>query len=175
MPWPGVCAQRARGCGPAGGCRRHSPAASAQAPWRGALPMCWPEGPSRWPADALAPVPRRPDETPSGTRAQRSIAWMAESRTRRRRVPRPGPVCHRDRVGAACGLAVGKRERASALRRSSSEVRRARATAMGWGPAGASKRSATPSRWVGSALVWPSSGRGYGRCVCWPWARSAAR
>ena len=170
-PWPGGLAKRARGGGPAGCGRRHNPGAAAPAPWRGAGPLCWPAVPSRWPAAALAHVPRRQDETPAGTRAQRSLAGMASRRPRLRRGPRPGPVWHRARGGAAWGGAVGKRARASAWRRAASEVRSARATARVWGTAGASKRAATPARWVGEAIGVPRAGRWSGRFVCWTWAR----
>jgi hypothetical protein len=51
----------------------------------------------------------------------------------------------------------------------------ARATARRWGPAGAAKRSATPSRLVVEARLVPLAGRCYGRVVWGPGARSAPR
>jgi hypothetical protein len=87
----------------------------------------------------------------------------------------PGPVGERDRGGASWCWAVWSRKRARALRLWSSEVRRARATARVWGTAGASHRSATPSRVAGSALVWPIAGRVDWRWVCGTGARRAAR
>jgi hypothetical protein len=141
----------------------------------GACPLVLPDVPPRLPPDAWAHGRRRQYDAQACTRGTRSRGCRASSRTRRRMVPMPGPVGERDRGGASWCWAVWSRKRARALRLWSSEVRRARATARVWGTAGASHRSATPSRVAGSALVWPIAGRVDWRWVCGTGARRAAR
>jgi hypothetical protein len=175
LPGPGLFAQLVRDVWPAGWSRRQSTAASEQAPWREAVPLLAPAVPSRVPADAWAHVTRRPEETTSGPRGNRWLAWSASSRTRRRIVPRPGPVCSRSRVLASCGFAAWTRCPASSLSRGSEAPSSARATARLFGTAGSGHRAATPSRLALSASFVPLAGRFYWRLGCWRCASSAAR
>jgi hypothetical protein len=91
-PWPCFCSKRARDFGPAGLVRRNRSAAAEQAHVRDAVPIFVPAVPDRWPADALAPLPKRPEETQSWTRGQRAPSGMAYTSTRRRLWPRPGTL-----------------------------------------------------------------------------------
>jgi hypothetical protein len=109
-PFPCVCSKGARDCGPGGGWRRQTTAASAKAHVRDAGPRCVPVGPARCPADAVAHVTRRPEDTHSCPRGQRAMAWIASTGTRRRSGPMPGPVWSRERgwalgCGAVCTMA----------------------------------------------------------------------
>jgi hypothetical protein len=70
-PGPGLFTRRARECWPGGCWRRTRTAAAAKAHGRAAWPSGGPEGPSRGPADAWAPVPRRPEATHACPRGQR--------------------------------------------------------------------------------------------------------
>jgi hypothetical protein len=90
-PVPGVCSQRASHGWPAGWVRRHRPAALEQAQVSYAWPLCVPAGPARLPAESLAPLPSRPEETQACPRGHRALAGLAASRTQRRSAPLPGP------------------------------------------------------------------------------------
>jgi hypothetical protein len=92
------------------------------------------------------------------------MAWMSSSRTRLRSVPLPGPVCHRSRVWASWGWAALRMASSRAASHGSSSGMSARSTSRLCGPAGAAKRSATPSRWALEALCVPSQARWTG---CW--------
>jgi hypothetical protein len=71
---------------------------------RGAWPLVVPAVPTRFPADAVAPVTRRHEETPACPGGNRVIAWMASRHTRRRIVPRPGTVGSRSSGLASWGV-----------------------------------------------------------------------
>jgi hypothetical protein len=73
---------------------------------RDAWPLCVPEVPYRLPADALAHLTQRQEDTQSCTRGKRAIAGIAYKSTRLRSVPMPGTVCSTDRVLASCCVAV---------------------------------------------------------------------
>jgi hypothetical protein len=89
--------------------------------------------------------------------------------------PPPGRERRREQGGASCCWAVFTLDNSRSVRRASSEVSSARATARFLGPAASSKRSAPPVRVALEAIFVPISGRWSGRLVCWPWARSSAR
>jgi len=93
--------------------RRHRTAASEQAHVRDAWPIVVPEVPYRVPADALAQVTTRQEDTQSWTRGTRVIAWIASRSTTRTIVPRPGTEWSRYKGWASGGLAVGTRGHAT--------------------------------------------------------------
>ena len=147
---------------PLGGVAHKAGGGCSKGPRAGAWPLCLPAVPRRVPPAALRPLPRRQDDAHAWTRGPRSLWWIASRRPRRRMWPMPGSVWSRDQGWASgCG-AVVRRERARALRRAAYEGRRARATARGLCPAGASQRSALPSQWAVEAIFVPISGR-------WSW------
>ena len=146
-PWPCFCSKRARDFGPAGLVRRNRSAAAEQAHVRDAGPIFVPQVPDRWPAEAWAPLPKRPEETQSWTRGQRAPSGMAYTSTRRRLWPRPGTLGSPYRGGPQAAWPSGPeatrepaadhpsaqagpgRRRASAGRRAQATARRRR---HGW-------------------------------------------
>jgi len=86
---------------------------------RYALPLLVPEGPYRFPAAALAHLPKRQYDTQAWTRGKRAMSCISYKSTRLRNLPRPGTVWSTYRVWASCGLAVGTMAHAKARRRSS--------------------------------------------------------
>lgn len=106
VPFPGVFSTRATDFWPAGWCRSNNTAALEKAHVRDAGPMCAPEVPERFPADACVHVTRRHEDTPSWTRGKRTRSCISYRRTRARIVPIPGTACRRDSVWAWWCFAV---------------------------------------------------------------------
>jgi hypothetical protein len=77
LPLPCFFSRPVRYFWPAELLRRNTTAASEQAHVREAFPIFVPAVPYRLPADALAHVTRRQEETTSGPRGKRWMAWMA--------------------------------------------------------------------------------------------------
>lgn len=88
---------------------------------------------------------------------------MAESHTRRRIVPRPGPVWRSKRGWASWCFAVVPMVRATSRRSASSSGMSARSCAMLVGTAGSAQRAAIPARVAWSAMVsrWLAACPGY--------------
>ena len=95
VPFPCFCSTRARNVWPWALVRSNTTAAAEKAHVREAWPLFVHEVPSRVPADALAYVTRRQEDTQSWTRGKRWLWWMSSSRTRLQIVPTPGTVCRR--------------------------------------------------------------------------------
>ena len=122
-PLPGCVSTRERDVGPAGLVRQHNTAAAEQAHVREAWPIVAPDVPSRRPAAALAPLRRRPEETPS---------WTGGSgRGRASRSAAPHSTCCRGRGrlaagrGSAPGAVGGDSGRWSTRHRCATDPRRA--------------------------------------------------
>jgi hypothetical protein len=116
VPLSGFFSTLARDFCPGSCPRRHRGAAAAKAHCRCALPLLVPAVPRRFPPDALAPLTRRPDDAQSCPRGQRSMSWIASSKTRLRMLPMPGTVCKRERVWASWCFAVLRRKSSRSLR-----------------------------------------------------------
>jgi len=151
--------------GPAGWARQQRPAAAQKAPGRAAWPIVVPAVPSRIPAEALAHVPTRPEDTHAGPRGKRWRAWMAARRPQRRTSPMPGIGRRRSRVGRLGSCAVLRRRRSTSRSREASGSSRARSPAQRLWMAGSGPRAAPPCRVAGSARGVPIAGRCDGRCV----------